>query len=71
MLYQLHYQHRNNKTDFIAQNEFSDLTDGKEYSEFRKWFDEVRESHPLPDKCVWMICNETSPQFMWAEENTD
>lgn len=58
MLIQLHHQFRDNKTEMQAQRE---EVGG---DELRTWVKEIQESHPLPEKAQWLMCNEKSEYFV-------
>lgn len=57
MLYQLHWQYKDGKTAMKAQREITS------HDEMRKFVEETKEAHPLPEKAVWMACDETSKHF--------
>lgn len=61
MLVQLH--HQNKKTSHCEMAAQADI-DG--VSGFREFLEDVRGTNPLPDDCIWMLCNEKSPHFLWA-----
>lgn len=64
-LYQIHHQFRNkDKTEFIAQSEFTTN------EELRKHIAELKISHPLPENTIWMVCNEDSEHFIKTYADT-
>lgn len=67
MLLQLHWQSRKTgKTEFCSQIEIND--DGvpeQKDKQIRAFVEETKKSHPLPDGYIWMMCNESSPSFLW------
>ena len=63
MLYQLHWQFKNGTTEMKAQKEINAT------EEMRAFIKETQESHPLPDKAIWMACNEKSKHFVFTTTN--
>lgn len=62
MLVQLH--HQNKKTghcEFAAQ---TDINKKHHETEMQKFVNNTRKSNPLPEDCIWMVCNEKSPHFL-------
>lgn len=67
MLIQLHHQYPNGSTEFVAQNEIpDDATQDEGNAIFREWAPGVKKRHPLPDGCMWCLCTQDAPQFVWA-----
>lgn len=68
MLFQLHHQYRDrSKTDFVSQFEIPDDADSEQcQAALRDAFARIRDSHPLPEGAMWMVCGERAPQFVCA-----
>lgn len=65
MLYQLHWQFRDGKTEMIQQFELKDgASDNSKHRKIREMMDDANKSHPLPDKAQWMLCSEKSEHFV-------
>ncbi len=68
MLLQLHWQHRTrlNDTVFVAQGEFQDSAEGA--TACKEWMGELiqRKGPECPDEYGPLLCDETSPLFVWA-----
>lgn len=62
-LLQMHWQYPDGHSDFRAQAEI------KTQEAFWEWVTGVRERHPLPDGCNWLICEEGARNFMLAAES--
>lgn len=63
MLFQFHWQHRDGTTEMRAQKEISSI------DEMTIFVKEIQGRHPLPDKAIWMVCNEKSKHFVFQKEN--
>ena len=63
MLYQLHWQFKDGKTEMRAQREIDCIDD------MREFVAETQKAHPLPAGALWMCCDETSEYFVWAKSN--
>jgi len=57
MLMQLHWQFKDGKTEMRAQRDIMSRED------MQKFIDETKISHPLPEKAIWMVCDDKSEQF--------
>ena len=68
MFWQLHRQFRDGRTEMVVQLE---LGDKDLYGAFRNFTEESKDSHPLPDGAIWMICNEESEYFVWADKSKE
>jgi len=65
MLYQLHHQHRNGLTDFLAQTKIADvLPCTAQRKILTEWVLRMQIRHPLPANCSWLLCKQSDPQFM-------
>ncbi len=62
MIYQMHHQFKDGKTEFRSQREFTN------YFELRMWVAKTKEEHSLPDGAEWVVCNENSRHFVGVEE---
>lgn len=60
MLYQLHWQFKDGKTEFIEQSEI------RSQVEMRVWENDVVKRHPLPEGAQWLVCTEKSRHFLMA-----
>jgi hypothetical protein len=58
MLLQLHWQFKDGTTDMKAQKE---IVSNHVLQEF---VEETKKSHSLPNKAIWMVCNEKSKHFV-------
>lgn len=61
MLHQLHWQYKDGTTEFRTQKDINS------HQEMRTWFEDIKESHPLPDNAVWLFVPEKSKHFMLTE----
>ena len=43
-------------------------TDVSSQEEIKKWVEETKKDHPLPEGAQWLIVNEESEHFLWAVE---
>ena len=59
MLCQLHWQFPD-RTEMRAQKDIHG------HPEMRAWFEDIKESHPLPEGAIWMVCTEKSKHFVLA-----
>ena len=62
MLYQIHHQFKDGKTEMCTQTEM----DVYNHDKMRALVNHTRKSHPLPEGAIYMVCNEKSPHFVWA-----
>ena len=62
MIYQLHWQFGDGKTEMRAQNKIDSPI------EMHAWEEDVAKRHPLPKGAQWLICNEKSRHFVMAAE---
>ena len=60
MLWQMHWQYRNGRTEMKAQRDL----DESDIQEMRRFVKEIAEDYPLPDKAMWLIVNEKSKHFV-------
>ena len=51
MLYQIHYEFRDGKTDIVAQQEINSIDEMKVFEM------ETTQNHSLPEGAQWMLCN--------------
>ena len=58
MLFQLHWQYEDEKTEMRTQREISNI------DEMISFVKETQERHPLPDGTIWMACNQKSKHFL-------
>ena len=63
MIWQLHWQYRDNTTDMRAQRDINSN------DEMRLFVKETQESQPLPNNALWMACNEKSKHFVGVRKN--
>jgi len=61
-LLQMHHQRMDGTTEMIAQREIDSP------KEHMAWMKELWESHPPPDGCVWLACNERSRHFVMTTQ---
>lgn len=62
MLLQLQHQFADGHTEFMSQRETPENDD-----ELRKWVEETKQNHPLPNGAVlWLMCNEKSKFFIFG-----
>jgi hypothetical protein len=70
MLWQLHHQFKNGKTDMQAQKDFPLKGDVDNINDlFRIWFQEVKKTNPLPAEAQWLCCNQDSEDFVLGMSN--
>jgi len=62
MLYQLHWQYKNGKTEMKAQKDINS------HDEMRVFISETQKKYPIPEKVIWMACNEQSEKFVLMEK---
>jgi hypothetical protein len=58
MIWQLHWQFKDDHTEARAQREINSE------SEMREFVRETQSAHPLPSGAVWLMCNEKSGYFV-------
>jgi hypothetical protein len=58
MLWQIHHQYRDGHTEMVMQGE------PKTRDELRAMLEEANIRYPLPEKAIWMWCNENAPEFV-------
>ena len=61
MLNQIHHEFRDGKTEMVAQ--FEQPATPQALGERLK---DAEQSHPLPKKAQWLICNEEDDRFVRA-----
>lgn len=73
MIYQIHWQFKDGKTEMRTQFEVADFLCTSEKTDiFRSQVDYAHKEHPLPDGAVFMICNEESRHFVGViDEKSD
>ena len=65
MLYQLHWQFRDGKTEMRTQFKISDhLNDTSKRLQLTQRVEEANKKHPKPDGVEWMLCSEKSEKFV-------
>ena len=65
MLVQLHHQFHDH-TEFVAQREIEN-----DYPEFAKFFEEVKDRHPLPSGAIWVAVPEDSIIFIKGDSHAE
>ena len=65
MLWQIHNQFKDSKSEICAQRELNGLAD------LRKFIADTTKSYPLPDGATRMVCDDRSKHFMMMEDKTD
>jgi len=63
MIWQLHHQYRDGRTDMIAQKDFNESNK----SEYPIWVREIVDKYPLLENAQWLACNEQSECFVGVE----
>jgi hypothetical protein len=67
MLIQLHQDHADGTSEFIAQSDdFGDMPQAEFSKKLRAWIEGVQGRHSLPEGSSWHVHNEKSPKFMLA-----
>lgn len=67
MLVQLHQRDNEGKCEFVAQNEFAEDMGQQRFGEsLEEWFQDVKSRHLLLEGCHWFMCDQDTPEFMWA-----
>jgi len=65
MLYQLHWQYKDGRTDMKAQRDIHSR------DEMKAFVDEMWQKNPPPKGVIWMACDERSPHFWMMEAKDD
>lgn len=60
-LWQLHWQFKDDHTEFCAQISSSKVSNPNEVNAF---IEKCKIRHPLPLGAVWLMCNEDDPRFI-------
>lgn len=70
MIYQMHLQNPKwESSQLVAQRAFK--TDALNVPKgLYKWMNEVRDRHPCPDGCNWLLCDEQASEFVRAATPT-
>lgn len=63
MIWQMHWQYRDGTTEMKAQRDL----DESDIQNMRSFVKATIEAYRLPDKAMWMICNEKSEHFVKAD----
>ena len=65
MLYQLHWQFKDGKTEMRTQFEIDGtMPDFKKRVYISAELSRAKRKHPLPKSAIWMLCNEKSEDFV-------
>jgi len=65
MIWQMHHQYRNGRTEMIAQKDF----DESNKPEYHEWVRAIVDKYSLPENAQWLACNEQSEYFVGMEAN--
>jgi hypothetical protein len=68
MLWQLHHQYKDGRTEFCAQTEVFDSTPMAEVHEFTR---KNMEQFPPPEGAQFLMLNEKHERFVWAVANNN
>ena len=64
MILQMHWQFRDGTTEMRSQIEITGDHNGNERQRLVEFVRDTQKKHPLPDKAIWMLCNELSRHFV-------